>query len=153
MALRSEWLATSKNEEGRTFPFATYPQLGNLLREQRHRTLDVERRTGSIVPWVFHRDGKQMKSFRTAWNNACEAAGVPGAWFHDLRRTAVVNLERAGVPRSVAMKLTGHKSETVYNRYAIADLAALEEGVRKLAKLHRNQDSGTNTAQSEASSA
>jgi len=42
-----------------------------------------------------------------------EEGGVPDALFHDLRRTAVRNLERAGVPRSVAMKLTGQKTEAV----------------------------------------
>jgi hypothetical protein len=55
---------------------------------------------------------------------------------HDFRRTAVRNLERAGVSRSTAMKLTGHKSEAVYRRYAIVSKADLTEGVQKLAKLH-----------------
>lgn len=143
----------SKNAEARTFPFATYPPLEELLRGQQQRTRDVERRRGRIVPHVFHRDGEPVKSFRDAWNNAAEAAGCPGAWFHDMRRTAVVNLERAGVPRSVAMKLTGHKTESVYKRYAIADLAALEEGVTKLARLHESRGGGTDTAQSGASNA
>ena len=43
------------------------------------------------------------------------------------------NLERAGVPRSVAMKLTGHKTEAVYRRYAIVSEADLTEGLKKLA--------------------
>jgi hypothetical protein len=48
----------------------------------------------------------------------------------------VRNLERAGVSRSVAMKLTGHKTEAVYRRYAITSAADLSEGVGKLAALH-----------------
>ncbi len=58
---------------------------------------------------------------------------------HDFRRTAVRNLERAGVPRSVAMKLTGHKTENVYRRYAIVSEADLSEGLKKLAALHSNE--------------
>lgn len=49
------------------------------------------------------------------------------------------NLERAGVPRSVAMKLTGHKTESIYRRYAIVSEADLSVGVAKLAKLYREQ--------------
>lgn len=51
---------------------------------------------------------------------------------HDLRRTAVRNLERAGVLRSVAMKLTGHKAKVLYRRYAIVCEADLREGLKKL---------------------
>ena len=65
-----------------------------------------------------------------------ERAGVPGRLFHDLRRTAVRNLERAGVSRSVAMKRTGHKTESVYRRYAIVSESDLTDGVRKLAGLY-----------------
>jgi hypothetical protein len=45
---------------------------------------------------------------------------------------AVRNLERAGVPRGTAMKLTGHKTESVYRRYAIADERDLQVAVEKL---------------------
>ena len=48
----------------------------------------------------------------------------------------------AGVPRSVAMKLTGHKAEAVYRRYAIVAKSDLEEGVAKLAKLHGDRAIG-----------
>ena len=61
---------------------------------------------------------------------------MPGRIFHDLRRTAVRNLERAGVPRSVAMELTGHKTEAVYRRYAIVAEADLAVAAGKLASLH-----------------
>jgi integrase len=128
--------ARSKNKTGRSFPFRVLPPLAELLEEQRARTRAIEKQTGRIIPHVFHRDGEPIRDMRGAWDAACERAKVPGAWIHDLRRTAVRNLERAGVSRSVAMKLTGHKTEAVYRRYAIADSVALEEGVAKLAALH-----------------
>lgn len=132
---------TTKNDEGPEFPFGALPPLEALLTSQRSLTRALERERGTIVPHVFHRDGKPIRSIRGAWDAACERAGLEGALFHDLRRTAVRNLERAGVPRSVAMKLTGHKTEAVYRRYAIADAAALAEGVEKLARLHQGEAS------------
>jgi integrase len=71
-----------------------------------------------------------------AWEGACKRAGFEGWLFHDLRRTAVRNLERADVSRSVAMSLTGHKTEAVYRCYVVADKRAQSEGVAKLAQLH-----------------
>jgi integrase len=84
-------------------------------------------------------NGKRVGDFRKSWKKACRAAGVPGGLVHDFRRTAVRNFERAGVPRSSAMKLTGHKTEAVYRRYAIVDGAMLKEAVVKLAALHATE--------------
>ena len=109
----------------------------------------LERATGTIIPWVFQGAGRPIRSYRYAWAGACARAGtnvrggvkvvvrphLVGRIVHDLRRTAVRNLERAGVPRSVAMQLTGHKTESVYRRYAIVAEADLREGVAKLASL------------------
>jgi integrase len=125
----------SKNKTGRTFPFRVLPELDELLGRQLDHTRELEKERGEIIPFVFHRSGNQIKSMKTAWNAACRRAGLEGTIFHDLRRCAVRNLERAGCSRSVAMKLTGHKTESVFKRYAIADKAAQEEGVEKLARL------------------
>lgn len=126
----------SKNDEGRAFPFHALPPLKALLDDQRERTRTIERERGEIIPHVFHRDGHPIRSMDAAWRAACKRAGLAGWLFHDLRRSAVRNLERAGVSRSVAMELTGHKTEAVYRRYAITDSASQAEGVAKLAKLH-----------------
>ena len=67
---------------------------------------------------------------------ACTKAALVGRIPHDFRRMAVRNLERAGVPRSAAMKMVGHKTQAIYQRYAIADERMLQEGAIKLAALH-----------------
>ena len=124
---------TTKNDAGRCYPFARHPELAAVLRAQRAYTDQVQRRLGAIVPLVFHREGQPIASMDHAWRSACTRAGCPGRLFHDLRRTAVRSLERAGVARSVATQLTGHKTEAVYRRYAIVSERDLGDGVAKLA--------------------
>ena len=131
-----ELLRHLPGHDGRSFPFSMLPRLEAILRKQKELTTKREREIGRIIRPVFHRDGAEIKELRGTWTTACKAAGLPGRIVHDFRRTAVRNLERAGVPRSVAMKLTGHKTESVYRRYAIVAEADLREGVAKLAKLH-----------------
>lgn len=127
---------TTKNGEGRTFVLTR--ELRTLLEEQERR----RKATGQIVPWVFFRmvgkrggrapkQPRPITSFSKAWQAACRAAGCPGRIPHDFRRTAVRNLDRAGVPRSVAMRMVGHKTEAIYRRYRIVD----EQDLRDAAAL------------------
>jgi hypothetical protein len=69
------------------------------------------------------------------WRAAAKAAGCPGRILHDFRRTAVRNLNRAGVPETVAMKITGHKTRSVFDRYDITSEEDLAEPSRKLQAL------------------
>jgi integrase len=120
---------TTKNGEGRSFPFTA--ELEALLRQQ---LAEFERfkKAGTILRRVFHRSGKAIKSFRGAWLAACKKAGCPGCIPHDFRRTAVRNLEQAGVSRSTAMSMVGHRTVSVYQRYAIGDAGSQREAARRI---------------------
>ncbi|HLG95246.1 MAG TPA: site-specific integrase [Bryobacteraceae bacterium] len=72
-------------------------------------------------PQVFNRIGEPIKDFRWAWRKACKAAEVPDLKFHDLRRTAVRNMRRAGVSQVVRMRITGHRTDSMERRYNIVD--------------------------------
>jgi integrase len=80
--------------------------------------------------FLFARGSKPIKDFRESWSTACTKAGVPGLLFHDLRRTAVRNLRRAGVAESVIMKITGHRTRGVFERYNITDQTDTQEAGR-----------------------
>jgi integrase len=93
-----------------------------------------------MIHHAFHRGGRPIVTMAKSWRTSCKKAGVRARLLHDLRRTAVRNLEGAGVPRSVAMKMTGHKTESVYRRYAIVSEADLREAGLKLAVSPKNGD-------------
>jgi integrase len=121
---------TTKNGDGRAFPMTQ--ELRMLLMAQREYTDAVQRKIGSIIPHVFHRNGRPILFFHKAWRNACAAAGCPGRILHDFRRTAVRNLVRAGIPERVAMQMTGHKTRSVFERYNIVSEGDLTDAVRRL---------------------
>ncbi len=126
---------TTKNAEGRLFPYGDMlPELRDLIESQYKTKQETERTQGAVVARVFHRNGAPIRDFRSAWRSACEAAGVPGRIPHDFRRTAVRNLVRAGVSERTAMQLTGHKTRSVFDRYDIVNEADLREAVSKLAQ-------------------
>ena len=129
---------TTKNQAGRVFPFtdAVKTLFDDLWAE--HERL---KKKGTICRHVFARNGKPVSDFRGAWTKACTGAGHPGMIVHDLRRSAVRNMERAGLSRSVAMQLTGHKTEAVYRRYAITSEADLRAGVTRLNNVNGNRRS------------
>ncbi len=108
---------TTKNRQARTVPMSE--ELHAELHEQRR--LRDRKFPGS--KWVFfnHKTGKPILSFVKAWKTACKRIGRSNALFHDLRRTGVRNLVRAGVPENVAMAISGHKTRSVFDRYDIVD--------------------------------
>lgn len=121
---------TTKNQEARVFPCT--PALRAVLVEQ-HAESKRRQKAGEIVPWVFHRDGEPIVTFKKSWRAACKAAGCPGRIPHDLRRSAVRNLVRAGISEGIAMRLTGHKTRSVFERYNIVSGADLASAAAKLA--------------------
>lgn len=139
-------VGTTKNDEGRIFPFGALPALVELFEAQLAYTRAVERETGRIIPYVFHRfGGRPIGEFYDAWNTACETAGVPGMLFHDLRRTGARNLVRAGVPEKTAMKLIGHKTRSMFDRYNIVDSTDLRDGVARLAEYLQTREPAPRT--------
>jgi hypothetical protein len=60
------------------------------------------------------------------------AVGLSGVLRHDLRRTATRNLIRSGVPEVVSIRITGHRTRAVFNRYNIVSPADLQEAARKM---------------------
>jgi integrase len=139
--LAAGWLrlepGEGKTAEPRMFPLT--PELREVLERQRAYTDTVERERRRVVPWVFHRNGKPIRSLQKAWEAARAAAGFPGALIHDFRRTAARDGIRAGNSQAEVMAMMGLETPSIFKRYAVIDEVMLKEAAARLAALHEAQ--------------
>ncbi|TMB26052.1 MAG: site-specific integrase [Deltaproteobacteria bacterium] len=113
----------TKTEEPRTV-FLTSRVLEALEAQPRHIKSD----------WVFTNPETEeaWKDIRKAFRRACKAAKLTGVWFHDLRRSFVTNARRRGVPESVVMRMSGHRTRAVFERYNIVEEDDLRDAVKRI---------------------
>ena len=121
---------TTKSGEPRVFPFGVVPRLAALLREQREATTTLERATGTIIPLVFHRRGRQIRNMRMAWKAVCRRAGVPGRVPHDLRRTAARSLRALGMSDRDIAEMCGWETIEMVSRYLGRDPSGVADRLR-----------------------
>src|SRR5262249_31194952 len=111
------WQTERKNDKATRWPLdVRLDQAGVSLREV------IERRRAArdflqdqIIPWIFHREGKPVKSIRGSFE---KALGSLARVFHDFRGTAIVNLLEAGVDEATIMNLVGLKTNLMIIHYA-----------------------------------
>jgi hypothetical protein len=99
-----------------------------------------------VAELVFHREGRSIADFRKAWAQAASPPGCTAWWgvnadgaerkiptrlFHDLRRSGVRNMVRAGVPERVAMEISGHRTRAIFDRYNIVSETDLRAAMQR----------------------
>ncbi len=145
LALRWEWIdweerqvrlpgVSTKNGRGRVVPIA-----GELvaIMERLREARSVVHESGSVAlaETVFHDAGQPItrKRFVLAWSAARKAAKLPHRLFHDFRRAAARRMTNAGVPQVVAMKITGHETDSMFRRYAIVETSDMASAFQRVA--------------------
>lgn len=72
-------------------------------------------------PFLVSYRGHSISEVKSAWQTARQKANLPEVLIHDLRRTAVRNMIRAGISDKMAMLISGHKTRSMFDRYHIID--------------------------------
>jgi integrase len=125
----------SKNDEPRTV------YLDDELKAMFIRQWNSRKDAQKVLPYIFLNETgtDRVKRFDKAWKTACKDAGVGIKLFHDLRRTAVRNMVRSGVPERVAMMVSGHKTRSVFDRYNVVNDTDLKLAAQKQEEYLKSQ--------------
>ena len=121
----------SKNGAARSIPLDEnlWALIERRWTRREHRTPDGK---SSLSKYVFHFRGRPTPetTIRRWWLEACTKAALPGRLFHDLRRSSVRDMIRGGVPQTVAMTISGHKTASMFARYDITSMADKVEALK-----------------------
>lgn len=119
----------------------TLPLVGDGLKDVAAYLRKQFRRASKPIFAIGKDDSKTRgkEAYRYHWNKACHQLGLgtfdrksrrySGLRPHDMRRSAIKNMMRAGVPRNVAMSISGHKTESVFNRYHIVETTDIRKAL------------------------
>ncbi len=130
--VRVAWLhrGESRNKRGTKVPLGGEPGESSARRWEARRYQGTDGHP-AVCPHVFHRDDRPIGDIRKAWAPAGKAAGVESRPFHGMRRSAVRNMVRAGVPERVAMEISGHRTRAVFDRYNITSERDLRDAMQR----------------------
>ncbi len=124
----------TKTKKARTLPI-----YGDMRRWLEHQRMTCP--PGCV--WVFHgARNHPVDNHLNGWSEACRRVGLPELLFHDLRRSAVRNMKRAGIQDKVAMDISGHRTRSVFDRYNIideADVRGAGERLEEYAKARKKE--------------
>jgi len=85
--------------------------------------------------FVFTYKGRPINDIGGGFEEALRRAKIENFWFHDMRRTLSTNMRKAKVDQTVIMKLTGHKTPSMFNRYNTVDQEDAIDAMKRLKSL------------------
>jgi integrase len=113
---------TTKNDKGRTI------KMTDDVHERLTACVEGKQPGDALFTWD---GGSPVRDYRVAWSKMCKAAKVP-ILLHDFRRSAIRNMIRAGVPEKTAMRISGHVTRSVFDRYDIGSEDDLAEAAQRI---------------------
>jgi integrase len=108
---------------------------GSIVKNKTNITLPLTAELTALLKKQFRQNGQPVfdcTNLRRAWDEATVAAGFPDLIMHDLRRSGVRQLIKAGVPEKVAMQISGHKTRSVFDRYNIVSTDQVEDAMQRV---------------------
>ncbi|MCI0415015.1 site-specific integrase [bacterium] len=120
----------TKTGKPRIFPFI--PEVARILKEQHEKTVALQKVTGTIIPWVFHRSGEKIVSWHKEWYAAMKAGKFAGKKRHDFRSTAARRLLNMGFHPLEVCKMVGWESLDMLKYYSVLEAADLDAAVARV---------------------